>query len=483
MTLHWVDYLWILGYFLLVGYVGVVAARRRKRKVLNAVEEFLLAGRSLTLPMFVATLVATWYGAILGVGEFVYNAGIAEWFAFALPYYIAALLYAQVLAIPVRQGTARTIPEQLRQHYGAAPALVGAVLILILTLPVSYALSFGVLIEMFGDLPRWLAIALGTLFSVGYLVSGGFRAGVMTDLLQFALMYLGFACLTALVIAHWGSPIAMWEQLPLTHKQLPGPYSWQFLLVWYVIALQTFIDPAFHQRCAAVRDPSVAKKGIRIAVLFWFLFDLMTLTCGLYLRAYVPDLQDPLFAYPVLADMVLPVALKGLFVVAVLATIMSTLDSYGFISAMTLSYDILPPLMAKLRLQWSEVTITRFALGIVAILSIVFALLLPSVVQLIYYSSSIAVAGLLFPLLLSYARKPVMEPKTAKRAMIVGGAASGGWILLRYVVPDPATVVHSIEPMFVGLAAAAVILGIYRIRNKMERAEYAEQANADVDDS
>ena len=32
--------------------------------------DFLVAGRRLTLPGFVATLVASWYGGILGVGEY-----------------------------------------------------------------------------------------------------------------------------------------------------------------------------------------------------------------------------------------------------------------------------------------------------------------------------------------------------------------------------------------------------------------------------
>ncbi len=458
MRLQWVDYGWIFLYFAALGFIAILTARRRRGGA-DEVEDFLLAGRSLTLPLFVATLVATWYGAILGVGEFVYNAGIAEWFAFALPYYIVALLYASVMAVPIRQQPARTIPEQLRRYYGNTAALIGAVLIVVLTLPVSYALSFGLLISVFADLPRWVAIVIGTLFSMGYLVTGGFRAGVWTDVVQFLLMYTGFILLTIFTFDHFGSPAAMWQLLPETHTHLPGPYSWQFLLVWYIIALQTFVDPGFHQRCAAVRRPEIARKGIRIAVVFWFLFDLMTLSCGLYARAYFPNLSDPLLSYPVLADTVLPVALKGFFIVALLATIMSTLDSYGFISAMTLSYDILPAVLRKLRWQISEVALTRVALGVIAAFCVAFAVLLPSIVQLIYYSASIAVSGLLLPLLLSYVPERSISPNAAKRVMLMGSLTAAVWIGLQKSMGENVPIVHDIEPMLVGLSAAVCTLG------------------------
>ncbi|HEX9829370.1 MAG TPA: hypothetical protein VGB10_04085, partial [Bacteroidota bacterium] len=73
-----IDSALILLYFAAVVYVGFRAARRQK----SDTDEFLLAGRTLTLPMFVATLVSTWYGGILGVGEFSYNFGISNWVVF-----------------------------------------------------------------------------------------------------------------------------------------------------------------------------------------------------------------------------------------------------------------------------------------------------------------------------------------------------------------------------------------------------------------
>ncbi|MCA9785382.1 MAG: hypothetical protein KC488_02410, partial [Candidatus Cloacimonetes bacterium] len=56
--------------------------------------QFLSAGRRITLPVFVATLVCTWYGGILGVGEFTWTWGLVNWLALGVFYYVFALLYA-----------------------------------------------------------------------------------------------------------------------------------------------------------------------------------------------------------------------------------------------------------------------------------------------------------------------------------------------------------------------------------------------------
>ena len=59
--------------------------------------QFLLAGRKLSLPALVLTLVTTWYGGILGIGEYTWRHGISTWLVFGVPYYLAAILFALFL--------------------------------------------------------------------------------------------------------------------------------------------------------------------------------------------------------------------------------------------------------------------------------------------------------------------------------------------------------------------------------------------------
>src|SRR3990172_10946301 len=93
------DVIIILLYAGGVVFVGLRSALRHKGKT----DEFLVAGRSLTLPVFVATLVSTWYGGILGAGEFSYTHGLSTWTVFGLPYYVFAVLFAFFLAPRIRR--------------------------------------------------------------------------------------------------------------------------------------------------------------------------------------------------------------------------------------------------------------------------------------------------------------------------------------------------------------------------------------------
>ena len=64
----------------------------------KGINSFLFAGRKLTIPSLVATLVSTWYGGILEVGRFTYENGIVTWIIFGFFYYIAALLFVKFIA-------------------------------------------------------------------------------------------------------------------------------------------------------------------------------------------------------------------------------------------------------------------------------------------------------------------------------------------------------------------------------------------------
>ena len=82
---HPIDLAIIILYIVANAAIGFFTFRRRKKGV-SAADEFLLAGRTLTLPAFVATLVSTWYGGIIAVGEYVYDNGIVTWIVFGVPY-------------------------------------------------------------------------------------------------------------------------------------------------------------------------------------------------------------------------------------------------------------------------------------------------------------------------------------------------------------------------------------------------------------
>lgn len=459
------DYVIIALYFVMIVYVGFKYSKT-SGDAESEKEDFLLAGRKLTLPMFVMTIVATWYGNILGVGEFIWGDGLVGWLCFSFTYYIAAFLFAIFIAGKVRKMNISTIPEQIEKFYGRGASIFSAIIVLVITLPAVYVLSLGEFVKMSFDLDLNISIIIATVISFAYIIKGGFKADIVTNAVQFVLMYLGFFILTYFAVQVLGSPSDMLARLPESHLSLTGNYGIQFIIVWFIIAFQTFVDPGFHQRCSAVSNPKTAKRGVLISILLWMVFDFMTLTTALYARAYFPDLQSGLLSYPVMSNAILPEFFKGFFIVSVLATVMSTLDSYAFISGATIGNDIIMklPNAKKNAKYW-----TKIGIVITGIFSILLAIALPSAVQLIYKTSSIAVPGLLFPLVITYFPKYTLKSKHSLLIMISASAISGFWTLMNslgvhidFIISD---IFVNIEPMVPGIALS-IILGLSLIRKK-----------------
>ena len=65
--------------------------------------DYIFAGRKLTVPAFVMTLVSTWYGGILEVGRFSHTYGISTILVFGVFYYLAAIVYAYIFVPKIRK--------------------------------------------------------------------------------------------------------------------------------------------------------------------------------------------------------------------------------------------------------------------------------------------------------------------------------------------------------------------------------------------
>jgi SSS family solute:Na+ symporter len=449
-----IDLLLILGYFCAIVFVGFRAARKEKTNT----DEFLLAGRTLTLPVFVATLVSTWYGGILGVGEFSYRYGISNWFILGVPYYVFAFIFAFLLAKRVRASRLYTIPDKLELAYDKPTAILGGILTFILATPAAYVLMLGVLVQVIFGLSLEISIIITTVVTVCYLLAGGFRSDVHVNVVEFILMFLGFIVMLVFAVSKYGGSEFIHHNVPPLHLTIHGGNSTQYIVVWFFIALWTLVDPAFHQRCYAARDGKTAQRGIFVSILFWFIFDFLTSVAGLYARAVIPDLEKPTLSYPCLAEAVLPPVAKGLFYIGMLATIMSTLSSLMLISGITLGKDIVFRIWPGISEEKIN-RMTRYGIIIASIIAIAIALGIPSVVEIWYTIGTVIVPGLLIPVVASYYEKLKPSPRWAYAIMAGGFTASLCSLVYGYIcaVEGKPHYFFGIEPMYPGLILSAVL--------------------------
>jgi SSS family solute:Na+ symporter len=455
MRFHAIDFALIGAYFGIVVFLGWLKGGQQKD------EDYLLMGRRLTMPGFLLSLVSTWYGGILWASEYSYTYGISNWIVFGVPYYIFAGVFALLLAKKARQKYVISIPHLIGENYGTAGRVLSAVLVLVLATPAPYVLTIGVLLNFLFGIPLVPGIIAGALFSYLYVYRDGLAVIIRTDLFQCGLMYGGYILLFVYAWLEWGSPVELWEtvgKLSPPHLSATGGEPVSYILVWFFMASWTLVSPMFHQRVYALKNDRNARRGIFMAILLWCIFDFLTTVAGLYAFAHLSGLSDPRVAHLALGEAVLPVGIYGLFLTGIFSVVMSTLDSDMFISGVTLGPDMLGriPFFKKLR----EPVITRIGMAIVTVVSVVFAVFVPSVVDMYYTIGTLAVPGLLLPVLSGAGVFPRIPSGWVALHLVAVPLVSAVWYLLEYLQPGT---LPGIEPFYPGCAASALIwsAGLY----------------------
>lgn len=449
-SFEFLDIIVLLGFFAALLSIGFYTKRLQK----NDAENFLLSGRNLSLPLFIFTSVSTWYGGILGVGEFSYKFGIVSWFTQGLPYYLFAVVFALFFAKKIRNAALITIPDKLKQIFGESTGVIGGALILLLVSPAPYILMIAFIINYLFGVPIWLGLLIALLISVSYLIKGGYKSDVHTDIFLFFVMFIGFAITLYSLYANFGGKEFLLENIPQKHFSLSGDLSAVELVVWHLIALWTIADPGFHQRTNAAKSSSVAVKGILFSIPLWFLFDFLTTSVGLYSRALAPDLANPVTAYPAMAMNFLSGGIRGLFFAGLLATIISTSNSLFFLSATTISNDIIPSIK---KIKSADIVLmTRIGLALTAVISFLIAIQFDSIIKIWYVVGSICIPGLIILIFHSYYPKMRCGSKNANRILIVPAVITSLWFYLRENYFFGAALA-AVEPMLIGLISGIAL--------------------------
>jgi SSS family solute:Na+ symporter len=271
-------------------------------------------------------------------------------------------------------------------------------------------------------------------------------------------MFSSFLLILCFAWIKIGSPGILISKLPAEHLSPLGGHSLQYVIVWFLIAMWTFVDPGFYQRCAAAKSPKTARNGLLVSIFFWSIFDFMTILTGFYAKVFLSPTTAPLFSYPMLGRELLPPLFYGLFLTGILATIMSTIDSLGLISSVTFGRDIIS------RLKFSKLTddnekttqIIRLGLIVSAIIAILLAIMIPSVVRLWYTIGSILIPGLIIPFLMTFKKdlKTKIRPGFAVVLILTPVLVSTAWFGLGATgVGYPL----NLEPFFPGILTSIVL--------------------------
>ena len=258
-TLDWIIFIIII----IITVLSIIWGHKlKKRDNKTSTIEILLMGRQLTLPMFIATLVATWYGGIFGVTKIAFEQGVFNFITQGFFWYISYLIFAFFLINKISPYQAVTLPDLVNKMFGPRSSKLSAIFNFFNILPIAYSISIGLFLQIIFGGALWINIFAGTTFVVLYSLIGGFRAVVFSDLVQFFVMCLAVFIVLCLSYYNFGGISFLQSNLPKSYFTFTGNESIANTVLWGLIALSTLVDPNFYQRCLAANSTIIATRGI-----------------------------------------------------------------------------------------------------------------------------------------------------------------------------------------------------------------------------
>ncbi len=381
--------------------------------------DFLLMGRRLTLPLFIATLVATWYGGIFGTAQIAFEQGIYNFITQGLFWYVTYIIFAFFIVQRITPYKAMTLPDLVGKMFGEKSKKLAAIFNILNLVPIAYTISLGLIIQMFLNIPFFYACLIGILFVLAYSFIGGFRAVVYSDLFQFLIMTS--SVIIVLIFSYTTHGIKPLVNLPPNYYSLTGSYSVFETFAWGLIALGTLVDPNFYQRCFAANSEKTAKKGIFYSTLIWIIFDLSLTIGAMYAAALLPNANSKIGYFQYAFDL-LPNGIKGFFLAGILATVLSTLDSYLFLAGSTLSIDLAShKKFTKQKTHYLGIIITALA-------SIILALSFDGSIKHVWKTlGSLSTAALLCPILYGHLRPKKLSDNGFFYSALIAAAGTFIW--------------------------------------------------------
>jgi SSS family solute:Na+ symporter len=441
--------IWDNGIVLLyvVGIIGLGWAVSRR---VSTFRDYFVAGGRMTAPLLVCTLVSTYYGldVLLGSSEVAYQEGVVAWFSYARPYYIVILIAAFTVARRLRRYDFLSVPDIGAHFYGVGTQRVLAIASFLYSLPILGFMGLGIVLDVTLGVPFVWGVFLGALVAVVYTILGGLLADALTDTVQFTLMCVTLGIATVIAVADAGGVDVLRERLAPSFFEPTGSYPVWVLVVFAGAALSALVEPAFYQRIFAAVSYRAIVIALLVGIVLWAAFDWAVTVMGMIARAE-GIATEPRYALLTVAMRSLPAGAKGVFVASVLATSMSTVDSYLLISGGNLSYDLIRPALRRPLEDRALLRLTRWMIAVAAIVTIVLALFFQTVVSAWIFMSTMLVAAALVPILGGLYFGRFATPAAGMSASLVGLVAALGYYVLVHTFgafdPKWATQIWTIE--------------------------------------
>lgn len=458
--------LFLALYFIGMLAIGVIAMRRGGS---NSMEGYYLSGRNVGPLVTAMTMQSTSMSGymFLGAGSLGYTQGYYG-FWYAAGDIGGGVVNLSVLGRRMRKLSqimgALTSIEYLEKRYPSKwVRLIAAVLSVSLlgAYVLAQFIAGGKGLELVTGLPYEVALAIAVGVILAYTLMGGYGAVAYTDLLQSFVMIIGIVWILIATLQEVGGLTAANEAiasidptlLSIWGRDLVYEGQWGIVLGALLIFSIGYMGwPHVVTRHMAMRNPFHARRAGVYSTLWNLVFVSAPYILGTLAILVLPDLDDPEQAIFALAQNLLPAAVVGIVMAAIMAAIMSTADSIllqtGSIAARDLYERFINPNMEEkqmVRVSQLIVLLLGTVCGVVAVFEP------PAIFSIVVFTTSVLGSAFLPAYVAAVWWRKANTPG-ALASMIVGSLVAFFW---QYLALDGVTGLH---PMLVGVVLSSLAM-------------------------
>ncbi len=344
----------MVAYLLVLLGIGAWASRASK-----SVAGYYVAGKELPSWVIAFSSNATGESAwlLLGLTGMGYLVGVhALWVI--LGEVLGVALAWVLVALPFKEYTDRydaiTVADYLEARFRDTRHVIrllsSAVILLMVTAYIAAQLTAsGKAFSSFLGTSYTFGVVLGAVIILYYTTIGGFKAVAYCDLFHGVLMFSALLVLPFVGVAAAGGWSSFMSQLQAIDPNLLLPMGEYGLTVIGVISAVSFLaigfaflgSPQLLTRFISARNRGEIVNASVIAVVCVIVFDCGAVFGGMAGRALFPGLADPETILPTMSAELFPAVFTGVFLVVVLAAIMSTVNSLLILASSAVVRDVI----------------------------------------------------------------------------------------------------------------------------------------------
>lgn len=439
--------LFFLLYIAIVVVIGIFSSRKESE------DDFMIAERKIQGVQVAATMSASSFdGATLAIYlAYVYQYGFsAIWLFVGIPLgFLLVRRYASRIKQRADELQAYSMPEYFSKILGKKNGLMFSlinVLQYFLLLTVNFIISGKVLAAIF-PISYPLAVIIGGVVILTYLLLAGFKAVVKTDFFQVIIMFVMALSVGIFLFGKTNIPLAEFNLGTMGAGNIIG-----FLVL---SSLAMSVAPDLWQRIFATKDDKNLKRGLNYSAVIILALGIIITVVGLATKQFFPNIvpEDALVAG---FSNLLPFGLKELGMVLLYAVALSSSDTGTFVISSIFTRDL-----KNYTQKYSDESmrkLTRFFMILVIVSAVLIAIFYQNILALGFSLASLGLA--LFPVILGSFHWKL------KRPAVFWSLVLGCLSVVILFVTNQLNPENSILPLPVVLVSLIVLQRVFRTKDQ-----------------